>query len=125
MLLSNPSEIQTSNTATQTSENPNGCDRISQDCFANGESVQQRKQPITAKEVENLVMMLEDLTETVTRPAPESSDEIRVSDAEIARRVREIRASWTLQERVDRRARATERFEDLIGFLCEDLATSC
>ncbi|MEL7266324.1 MAG: hypothetical protein AAFP69_16140 [Planctomycetota bacterium] len=70
-------------------------------------------------------MMLEDLTETVTRPAPESSDEIRVSDAEIARRVREIRASWTLQERVDRRARATERFEDLIGFLCEDLATSC
>ncbi|TWU23057.1 hypothetical protein Pla52o_25910 [Novipirellula galeiformis] len=48
-------------------------------------------------------------------------NEIRLSDAEIARRVVAIRSGWSIAERVRRRREADKRFLDLIDSLsaCE------
>ena len=40
------------------------------------------------------------------------------SPEEVYRRVREIRASWDLQERIARRREAQNRFENLVEALC-------
>lgn len=40
------------------------------------------------------------------------------SDAEITRRVLEIRSHWSLAERVERRQEADNRFADLLDKLC-------
>ncbi len=48
--------------------------------------------------------------------------EIQLSDAEIMERVRDIRASWTLAERHERRQEADRRFENLIETLFAEAA---
>ena len=44
---------------------------------------------------------------------------IELSDAEISRRVMRIRASWSPEERVQRRREADKRFTDLLCTLIE------
>lgn len=53
-----------------------------------------------------------------TRP---SHSETSVSDFEISRRVMEIRAGWSLSERVRRRREAESRFADLMTSLGVEL----
>ena len=50
-----------------------------------------------------------------------SQNETSVSDLEISRRVMEIRAGWSLSERVRRRREAESRFADLMESLGEGL----
>lgn len=46
----------------------------------------------------------------------------RLSDAEILQRVREIKSTWTLAERAERRREADKRFESLIDALFAEAA---
>ncbi|MFG0260803.1 MAG: hypothetical protein ACF788_00180 [Novipirellula sp. JB048] len=57
----------------------------------------------------------------VSKSTPSNQDEIRLSDAEISRRVIAIRSGWSIAERVRRRREADQRFLDLIDSLsaCE------
>lgn len=48
--------------------------------------------------------------------------EIRVSDSEILRRVRNIRSQWTLAERMARREEADRRFETLLESIFAEAA---
>ena len=48
--------------------------------------------------------------------------EINLSDAEIMRRVRDIRAAWSHSERAARREEADRRFENLIDTLFAEAA---
>ncbi|WP_164104058.1 hypothetical protein [Candidatus Laterigemmans baculatus] len=48
----------------------------------------------------------------------EGSGDCGPSPEEIYRRVREIRASWGLEERIARRREAQNRFENLVEALC-------
>lgn len=47
-----------------------------------------------------------------------SQNETLPSDIEISRRVMAIRSSWTVNERIERRRVADERFENLLDALC-------
>lgn len=47
-----------------------------------------------------------------------SQNETLPSDVEISRRVMAIRSSWTVNERIERRRAADERFENLLDALC-------
>lgn len=47
-----------------------------------------------------------------------SQNETLPSDIEISRRVMAIRSSWTVNERIERRRAADERFENLLDALC-------
>ncbi|QDV40220.1 hypothetical protein Enr13x_00260 [Stieleria neptunia] len=51
-----------------------------------------------------------------------ASQETNLSDAEILRRVRDIRASWSLSERAARREEADRRFENLIETIFAEAA---
>ncbi|WP_286177428.1 hypothetical protein [Stieleria mannarensis] len=51
-----------------------------------------------------------------------TSQEINLSDAEIMRRVRDIRATWSLSERAARREEADRRFENLIETIFAEAA---
>lgn len=51
-----------------------------------------------------------------------AQNEITVSDREISRRVLQIRAGWTIGERVRRRREAERRFEELLDTLLADAA---
>ncbi len=51
-----------------------------------------------------------------------AQNEITVSDREISRRVLQIRAGWTITERVRRRREADRRFEELLDTLLADAA---
>ncbi len=57
----------------------------------------------------------------VSKSIASTPNEIRLSDAEIARRVVAIRSGWSIAERVRRRREADKRFLDLIDSLsaCE------
>ncbi|GAA5507052.1 hypothetical protein [Novipirellula caenicola] len=59
--------------------------------------------------------------ETVSKSTSSTQNEIRLSDAEISRRVVAIRSGWSIAERVRRRREADKRFLDLISALsaCE------
>ncbi|GAA4471593.1 MULTISPECIES: hypothetical protein [Novipirellula] len=59
--------------------------------------------------------------ETVSNSTQSTQNEIRLSDAEISRRVVAIRSGWSIAERVRRRREADKRFLDLIDALsaCE------
>ncbi|MEL6110607.1 MAG: hypothetical protein AAFU85_31765 [Planctomycetota bacterium] len=46
----------------------------------------------------------------------------RLSDAEILQRVREIKSTWTLAERAERRREADRRFESLIDTIFAEAA---
>lgn len=48
--------------------------------------------------------------------------EVKLSDAEIMRRVRDIRSTWTLAERRARRQEADRRFENLIETIFAEAA---
>lgn len=65
------------------------------------------------------------LTVSSDRPTLEetrsSHNETSVSDFEISRRVMEIRAGWSLSERVRRRREAESRFADLMTSLGVEL----
>jgi hypothetical protein len=54
--------------------------------------------------------------------APTGAEEIRLSDAEIMERVRQIRANWSDAERAARRREADRRFETLIETLFAEAA---
>jgi hypothetical protein len=47
-----------------------------------------------------------------------SQNETLPSDVEISRRVMAIRSGWTVNERIERRRVADERFENLLDALC-------
>ena len=51
-----------------------------------------------------------------------SESEIKLSDAEILRRVQNIRSTWTLAERRKRREEADRRFENLIETIFAEAA---
>lgn len=53
----------------------------------------------------------------VSEPNHASQNETAPSDLEISRRVMEIRAGWSLSERVRRRREAETRFADLMASL--------
>lgn len=48
--------------------------------------------------------------------------DVQLSDAEIMRRVRDIRSSWSLSERRARREEAERRFENLLETLFAEAA---
>ncbi|QDV61644.1 hypothetical protein [Crateriforma conspicua] len=48
-----------------------------------------------------------------------SQNETTLSDAEVFRRVAEIRSGWSVDERVERRMEADRRFERLMDMLTE------
>lgn len=48
--------------------------------------------------------------------------EVSVPDAEIMRRVRNIRSSWSLAERMERREEADRRFETLLESIFAEAA---
>jgi len=48
--------------------------------------------------------------------------DVKLSDAEIMRRVRDIRSSWTLSERCARREEAERRFENLLESIFAEAA---
>jgi len=58
--------------------------------------------------------------ENISQPTAESQNENLPSDIEIWRRVREIRAGWSVTERVRRRREAEHRFADLLDSLSVD-----
>lgn len=51
-----------------------------------------------------------------------TQNEITVSDREISRRVLQIRAGWSIAERVQRRREADRRFGELLNTLLADAA---
>ena len=51
-----------------------------------------------------------------------AEQEHRLSDAEIMRRVQDIRSNWTLSERSARREEADRRFENLIETIFAEAA---
>lgn len=71
-------------------------------------------------------MMTASATVSTTTPSFVSSvasvtqDETRISDIEILRRVRGIRSTWTVSERMERRQEASKRFASLLEALSVD-----
>ncbi len=55
----------------------------------------------------------------VSDASPVAHNETLPSDAEISRRVLRIRSTWSVQERVERRREAEQRFADLLYRLIE------
>ncbi|WP_236622399.1 hypothetical protein [Novipirellula maiorica] len=53
-------------------------------------------------------------TTTIAAVSKENRSDVRVSDAEISRRVLAIRSGWSISERVRRRRDADQRFLDLM-----------
>lgn len=51
-----------------------------------------------------------------------SKAEVTLSDAEILRRVRDIRSNWTVDERAARREEADRRFENLLETIFAEAA---
>ncbi|OYP35065.1 hypothetical protein CGZ80_13065 [Rhodopirellula sp. MGV] len=49
-------------------------------------------------------------------------DQLQLSDAEIMRRVRDIRSNWSLSERKARREEADRRFQNLVDTLFAEAA---
>lgn len=49
-----------------------------------------------------------------------AQNEIPLTDAEVSRRVLNIRSGWSVQERVERRHEAERRFAELIEALAEN-----
>lgn len=58
----------------------------------------------------------------VSSVADRDQNETRPSDLEILRRVRNIRSTWTLAERMERRQEANKRFASLLEALAVDHA---
>lgn len=64
-----------------------------------------------------------EVLESVSSAQNETSvQEIVLSDAEIMRRVRDIRSTWSNSERAARRAEADRRFENLIETIFAEAA---
>lgn len=64
-----------------------------------------------------------DVLESQTTAQNETTgQEVDLSDAEIMRRVRDIRSTWSLSERRARREEADRRFENLIETLFAEAA---
>lgn len=66
--------------------------------------------------------MLTAIEPTVATMSPAAQIETLPSDAEISRRVLRIRSQWSVDERIQRKRVAEERFADLMCKLGADLA---
>jgi hypothetical protein len=62
-------------------------------------------------------MLTKTKTTKLSETTAKAQSSVPRSDAEIARRVLEIRSSWDLNERIARRAEADRRFNELLDAL--------
>ncbi|MCC9600852.1 hypothetical protein LOC67_09765 [Stieleria sp. JC731] len=70
----------------------------------------------------NAVCNTEVLESRIDSQNESTCGQTQLSDAEIMRRVRDIRANWTLSERKARREEADRRFQNLVDTLFAEAA---